>query len=168
MTSPLSAAMDVTQLSRTWCETFKMNTETPSEKPHGAFHIDRLYCAGFDQFPDCIQLSQETASKMIRKLAAPTGSHLPLKCQLEHASGNRAEPSSLHQQGTRLKDLQLVCAEIVTPNAFTQSLLTGCHFVTLCPFPRLRRLFWFAPSLNQHTAPLCGFLPQDLHRTSQL
>ena len=71
MTSPLSAAMDVTQLSKTWCETcdprllsltkktlandqllskqltFKMNTEAPSEKPHGAFHIDRLYCAGF-------------------------------------------------------------------------------------------------------------------------
>ena len=61
MTSLLSAAMDVTQLSRTWyktCDprllgfakkilvndqllskqlTFKMNTETPSEKPHGAF-----------------------------------------------------------------------------------------------------------------------------------
>ena len=79
MTSPLSAAMDVTQLSKTWCETcdprllgltkktlandqllskqltFKMNTEAPSEKPHGAFHIDRLYCAGFDQFPDCIR-----------------------------------------------------------------------------------------------------------------
>ena len=59
MTSPLSAAMDVTQLSKTWCETcdprllsltkktlandqllskqltFKMNTEAPSEKPHG-------------------------------------------------------------------------------------------------------------------------------------
>ena len=59
MTSPLSAAMDVTQLSRTWyktCDprllgltkktlvndqllskqlTFKMNTEAPSEKPHG-------------------------------------------------------------------------------------------------------------------------------------
>ena len=73
MTSPLSAAMDVTQLSKTWCETcdprllsltkktlandqllskqltFKMNTEAPSEKPHGAFHIDRLYCAGFLQ-----------------------------------------------------------------------------------------------------------------------
>ena len=94
MTSPLSAAMDVTQLSKTWCETcdprllgltkktlandqllskqltFKMNTEAPTEKPHGAFHIDRLYCAGFDQFPDCIRLSQETASKMINKLAA--------------------------------------------------------------------------------------------------
>ena len=94
MTSPLSAAMDITQLSKTWCETcdprllsltkktlandqllskqltFKMNPEAPSEKPHGAFHIDRLYCAGFDQFPDCIRLSQETASKMISKLAA--------------------------------------------------------------------------------------------------
>ena len=94
MTSPLTAAMDITQLSKTWCETcdprlnaltkknlandqllsrqltFKMNTEIPNEKPHGAFHIDRLYCAGFDQFPDCVRLSKETASKLVNKLAA--------------------------------------------------------------------------------------------------
>ena len=93
MTSPLTAAMDVTQLSKTWCETcdprlnaltkktlandqllsrqltFKMNTEAPKEEPHGAFHIDRLYCAGFDQFPDCVRLSKETASKLVNKLA---------------------------------------------------------------------------------------------------
>ena len=94
MTSPISAAMDVTQLSKTWCETcdprllgltkktlandqllskqltFKMNTEAPKEKPHGEFHIDRLYCAGFSNFPSCVRLSQETASKLVAKLAA--------------------------------------------------------------------------------------------------
>ena len=47
---------------------FKTHHGTDGQVTHGEFVVDRLYCAGFKDFPSCKTLAHETAQKLVRKL----------------------------------------------------------------------------------------------------
>ena len=47
---------------------FKTCHDKDGKVTHGEFTVDRLYCAGFQEFPSCQTLALETATKLVHKL----------------------------------------------------------------------------------------------------
>ena len=47
---------------------FQTHHDMSGQVTHGEFVVDRLYCAGFKDFPSCKVLAQETAQKLVKKL----------------------------------------------------------------------------------------------------
>ena len=93
LTAPLTQSLDLGKIGSSWCQicdprlnllahrpvandllmdkqlTFETCRDNIGQVTHGEFSVDRLYCAGWSEFPSCQELAQETAQKLVSKLA---------------------------------------------------------------------------------------------------
>ena len=93
ITAPFTQSLDMGKIGSSWCQTcdprlnllvhrpvandllmdkqltFETYRDSTGQVTHGEFSVDRLYCAGWSDFPSCQELARETALKLVNKLA---------------------------------------------------------------------------------------------------